>query len=90
MVENRALGRQVIEAMIQALRPHVCEFSWAENVSRDTYLLSMTGRLRLRIDQGAVDQAADQENAHTGLRMKIEEALQMSESGSAIGFVTQA
>ena len=54
MVENRELGRQRIEEMIRDARPEVREYSWAENFSTDEYLLSMTGGLRLRIDQGAV------------------------------------
>ena len=75
MVGNRRIGRQAIEEMIRALRPNVSEFSWDCDVSRDTYLLSMTGGVQLRIDQSAVDQAADEPDARPRLKMEIERAL---------------
>jgi len=89
MVENRESGRQKIEEMIQDLRPKVSGFDWDPDVSRDIYLLSMTGGLRLRIDQSAVDQAADESGVLQRLKMEIESALRESESGRGIGVVTE-
>lgn len=90
MVENRELGRQRIREMIAVLRPKVSEFEWIEKAENDTYLLRMTESLRLRVDQSAVDQAADEPDSLPSLRMKIESELLESESGRRIGFVTEA
>ena len=81
MVENRESGRQKIEEMIQDLRPKVSGFDWDPDVSRDIYLLSMTGGLRLRIDQSAVDQAADESGVLQRLKMEIESALRDGRGG---------
>jgi hypothetical protein len=83
------MGRQVIEEMIRTLRPKVSAFSWTEDRSTDTYLLSMTGGVPLRISQCAVDQAAEETSALPRLKREIESALRVSESGEAIGFVWQ-
>jgi hypothetical protein len=89
MVENTEIGKQRIQDLITDLRPSVSEFRWTYDGDTDTYLLRMTGGLRLRIDQSEVDEAADEPEQLPALRTRIEEAFRISESGPGIGIVTQ-
>jgi hypothetical protein len=89
MVQSREIGKQRIEEMIRALRADVAKFDWIEKRENDTYLLQMTDGLRRRIDQCAVDQAADEPDALPALQMEIERELLVSESGTGIGFVME-
>lgn len=89
MVENRWIGKQVIEQVIRFLRPDILEFDWDRDASVNIYSLSMTGGVRLEVDPHAVDQAADQEDALPALSREIEKALLESESGRRIGFISE-
>jgi hypothetical protein len=85
MIETDEIGRKVFEEMLQGTA-----FSWSCDGNNDTHLVSMTKsgtRVRLRIDQGAIDQAAHEPELLPRLKMEVERALRVSESGTAIGFV---
>lgn len=89
MIENRWIGKLVIEGIIRFLRPKVSAFDWTFDGNTDTYLLRIRGGPRLRIDQTAVDQAADEREALPRLKMEVERALLGSESGTATGLVME-